>query len=357
MNAHPYKTLDKRAFWRTSVAEPAPGEVDPVGIAKFTLSRTDAVATAGSCFAQHIARHLKGAGFNYLVTETAHPLIPAYIADRYGYGLFTARYANVYTSRQMIQLLERAYGLFVPADDMWAAPGGALIDPFRPQIQPGGFPTREEFEADRAQHFAAVRTAVETLDCLVFTLGLTECWLAREDGAAYPVCPGVSGGAFDEAKHVFHNLTVGEIVADLTRIIEFVLARNPAARFIFTVSPVPLVATASDKHVLTATTYSKSVLRAAAGEVADGRANVAYFPSYEIVTGGYSRGSYFADDLRSVTNDGVAHVMRLFLKHYGAGAGEDDAAAAPAAEAPRPQRSLAELTALVCEEEALQKFA
>ena len=41
-----------------------------------------------------------------------------------------------------------------------------------------------------------------------------------------------------------------------------------------------------------------------------------YFPSYEIITGGYNRGAYFESDLRSVKADGVDHVMRLFLSHY-----------------------------------------
>ena len=40
---------------------------------------------------------------------------------------------------------------------------------------------------------------------------------------------------------------------------------NENMRFILTVSPVPLVATAGSEHVLAATLYSKSVLRAVAG--------------------------------------------------------------------------------------------
>jgi hypothetical protein len=39
---------------------------------------------------------------------------------------------------------------------------------------------------------------------------------------------------------------------------------------------------------------------------------VAYFPSYEIITAPQLRGAYFAEDLRSVIEEGVAHVMRVF---------------------------------------------
>src|SRR5205823_5578884 len=76
------------------------------------------------------------------------------------------------------------------------------------------------------------------------------------------------------------------------------------------------VATAEPRSVLVATTYSKSVLRVAAEEIANHDPGIAYFPSYEIITGQHTRGRYFASDLRSVTEEGVARVMALFLQHY-----------------------------------------
>ena len=80
---------------------------------------------------------------------------------------------------------------------------------------------------------------------------------------------------------------------------------NPRVKVILTVSPVPLVATAEEAHVLVATTLSKSVLRVAAEVVSARGRDVAYFPSYEIITGPQARGRYFAEDLRSVTDEGV----------------------------------------------------
>jgi hypothetical protein len=111
---------------------------------------------------------------------------------------------------------------------------------------------------------------------------------------------------------------------------------------------VPLAATALDQHVLTATTYSKSVLRVAAGMLAADPA-IQYFPSYEVITGAFSRGAYFAPDLRSVTPDGVDHVMRLFQRHMTEGDG-----AAPAPDAAQDHfAQLKHAVALLCEEEAL----
>jgi hypothetical protein len=348
---HPYRNLPPAAFWRREVAERRMEDVDPVIGSKFRVLRADKIVTAGSCFAQHISRYLSQSGFHYLVTEPAHPLLARHVAESYNYGVFTARYANIYTSRQMLQTLQRAYGLFQPTDDVWIEAEETILDPYRPSIQPGGFSTMEEFRADRAQHFAAVRRAVETLDCFVFTLGLTECCMSRNDGAVYPLCPGVSGGRFDGDLHRFHNLTFGEVIEDLTKIRAFIQSRNPGARFILTVSPVPLIATASGAHVLTATTMSKSVLRAAAGEFAASREDVVYFPSYEIITGSYARGRYFDENLRDVTAAGVAHVMRLFLLHCG----EVGAEPAQRAEADVAFDTEA-LIRSVCEEEALRRF-
>jgi hypothetical protein len=92
-------------------------------------------------------------------------------------------------------------------------------------------------------------------------------------------------------------------------------AVNARAKVILTVSPVPLVATAEDSHVLVATTYSKSVLRVAAEAIVRRRSSVAYFPSFEIVTGPQAQGRYFDADLRSVTEAGVDRVMDLFSLH------------------------------------------
>jgi GSCFA family protein len=352
--AHPYQSLPDSAFWRQSVAETPASDVDPVVATPFTLSRDDRVAAAGSCFAQHIGRYLSNAGLRYLVTEEAHPLADPATAHEFGYGVYTARFGNLYTARQLRQLLTRAYGTFRPRDDVWREADGTFVDPFRPRIQPKGFPTLAEYEADRAQHFACVRRALEELDVLVFTLGLTECWLSREDGAAYPLCPGVAGGTFDPTRHEFHNFTVDEIVADLTEFVADLRRVNPRARLILTVSPVPLIATASERHVLAATTYSKSVLRVAAETVSRTVEGTAYFPAYEIVSGNYTRGRYFASDLRSVTEDGVQHVMSVFLRHY---AGTDiRRPSAPEKPARRGDQTLEEMERLVevqCEEEAL----
>ncbi|MEK0446637.1 MAG: hypothetical protein RLZZ399_1958 [Verrucomicrobiota bacterium] len=313
---HPYQQLAPKAFWRNSVAGIDFREVDPVGSFSLKLSPDSKVATAGSCFAQHISRHLQKAGFCYYVVEDGHPILPEKVRTAHQYGVFSCRYGNIYTAKQLLQLFHRAYGRFHPAEDFWDSGNGVVLDPFRPGVQPGGFASVGEMRADRFQHLAAVRRMFESLDVFVFTLGLTECWQSKRDGAVFPLCPGVKGGIFDASEHIFLNQDASDVVEDMSAFIHELHAVNPGAKVVLTVSPVPLVATAEpDAHALCATTYSKSVLRVAAETLRKAFPHVHYFPSYEIISGTYSRGRYFAEDLRSVTEEGVNHVMRLFIQH------------------------------------------
>ena len=349
----PYSTFPPASNWYKSVSGCAPREIDPCGEPTFQITRETRIATAGSCFAQNIARALSANGFTHFLTEKAPGFIPADLQRRFGYGIYSARYGNIYTVRQLLQLALRAFGMFKPAEPFWRDDAG-YVDPFRPAIQPGGYDTPRQALRDRIQHMDAVRRMFLHAEIIVFTMGLTEAWRSLQDGAVFPVCPGCGNGAFDAAKYEFHNFDYDEILDDFKQLHALIKARNPGVKFLLTISPVPLVATASGDHVLNATVYSKSVLRAAAGKLSRVLPDVHYFPSYEVVTSPAAGGRYFTDDLRTVTQAGIAAVMELFFKHFAShipistGAG-----AAPAIEMSPPRAALARQAALVCEEEML----
>ncbi|QAU35549.1 GSCFA domain-containing protein [Janthinobacterium sp. 17J80-10] len=348
--SNPYLGLTNHQFWRRGVERVTMKDVDPVVRAGFSLAPAHKVATAGSCFAQHISRTLQKNGFNYYVAEDGDGLATDETLRR-NFGVFSARFGNLYTARQLLQLFDRAYGAFTPQEGHWVREDGRLVDPFRPQIEPDGFATLEDLEQSRQAHFAAVRRMFETLDVFVFTLGLTEAWRSKQDGAVYPLAPGVAGGAFDTRLHEFVNFGVADVVADMNAFIGRLQRVNPAARMIVTVSPVPLIATYENRHVLVATSYSKAVLRAAAEEVCNANATMCeYFPSYEIITGNYTRGEYFDNDLRSVKQEGVDHVMRLFLLHYSTGQ-------QISTHNESLMRENAQVNAIVCDEEAIDRGA
>lgn len=317
--SHPYIGKPDRQFWRKEPGLTDPGLLDPVDTVPFRISRTDRVVTAGSCFAQHVARALTKAGYCHHITEQAHPIVPPKLAKAHNYGVFSARYGNVYTARQLRQLIGRAYGTFSPLAQTWSAMNGGVVDPFRPQIQPGGFGDAEELAVDRRQHLLATRSAFEEMDVFIFTLGLTEAWLDCRDGAVFPLAPGVAGGSEFQAHAEFRNFDEAEVYEDLSAAIRFLKMRRPGVRIVLTVSPVPLNATYEDRHVLLSNTWSKSVLRVAAEKCARRIPGCHYFPSFEIITSPHVGARYFASDRREVTRQGVDHVMRLFLKHLADG--------------------------------------
>lgn len=353
---NPYKTRPAHNFWARAVARPAPGDVAPGAGLRPVIGPETRVATAGSCFAQHVARAMVSDGLTYYVAEPAPQGMEAQLAQARGYGLFSARYGNIYSTRQLLQLIRRAYGSFTPSQTAWQTPEG-FIDPFRPNIGET-FESVAALEAARAAHLAQVREMFETLDVFVFTLGLTEGWVDRRCGAAYPVTPGAVTRQADPADFAFENADYPQIRRELTEFLGELARVNPAAQVILTVSPVPLIATYGEDDVLSATTYSKSVLRAVAGDMARDFAAVQYFPSYEIITGAYNRGAYFEPDLRGIRPEGVAHVMGVFRRALVIGAQQGaPRAALPAqagdARAARIEQDIAAQMDIVCDEELL----
>jgi len=331
---HPYSNLPPRAFWKKFVSDVAWRDLPLNDTPKFQLLRSDKVATAGSCFAQHIARYMKKVGMAPYIAEPAHPLMHQFGGEVESYQQFSARYGNIYTTRQCLELFQQAFGQRPMIEDFFEQEG-RWYDLVRPSVVKAGFASLEEARADRAYHLGRVKHMFETADVFIFTLGLTECWLNTETGHTYPACPGTVKGEFDPEKHVFRNLTCAEVVADLEALVAALTEVNPALKIIFTVSPVPLVATRSERNVLVASSYSKSVLRAAVGEVEMRHAQVAYFPSFEIISHAASFGQYLASDLREVTERGVSHVMGCFLSSFypelAAAGSSSSTAAAPAA--------------------------
>ncbi|HWT04841.1 MAG TPA: GSCFA domain-containing protein, partial [Xanthomonadales bacterium] len=150
------------------------------------------------------------------------------------------------------------------------------------------------------------------------------------------------------ARYEFVNFTAAEVRDDLNAFLARLRGVNASARVVLTVSPQPPIATYEPRHVLVSSAFTKAALRVAADEVERAHANVWYFPGYELVAGGFNRGAYFASDLRTVTPEGVDHVMRLFLAHC---AVAPDSPAAPNG-ALVANEKLADMET-VCDEEAI----
>jgi hypothetical protein len=310
---HPYRNFPDRQFWNRSVSRIGWAEVFLDQPAKFKLSRSDRIASAGSCFARRIAEELTSIGYNYELFESCHPLMGSK-ASEYGYGVFSCRYGNIYSTRQLRQLFEEALELRTPIFRSVRTGPDAFLDLMRPNIGDRAFSSVEEARLDRLHHLSRVREMIEQMQVFVFTLGLTETWFDPAANVVYGSHPAVFQDALPADVAQPLNLGYEDVIDDFEFVLDLIGRhnRNPSVRVILTVSPVALAATHQDTHVLTATSYSKAVLRAAAGKLAATHDNVDYFPSYEIFALSQSFGQFLAEDLRDVNPRGVAVAMRVF---------------------------------------------
>ena len=348
MTAHPYVELPSHQFWRRAVPNIERFKLDPVVKTRFSIAPSDPVATAGSCFAQHISARLASLGFNYLVTEDGASRPSSERAANH-YGVFSARYGNLYTTRQLLQLFQECYGERRPDELAWRRNDGRFVDALRPRVESLGYDDIDAVLADRAMHLAAVRQMFENCAVFVFTLGLTEAWRSSGDGTVFPLAPGVNGGVYETARYEFVNFDADDVTSDLRAFLERLKVVNPQVKVLLTVSPVPLIATFEPRHVLVSNTYSKAVLRVAAESILRRFDWVDYFPSFEIITGNFNDSAYYEADYRSINALGVDHAMRCFINHYAQGLKRS---------VPHPSMSLpaSSDSGVICDEETLDQI-
>lgn len=317
---NPYSSLDAKYFWAPSVGKREPLEIERLWTPKRNVTKRHKISTYGSCFAQYFGKALVARGYKWMQYEQPPEELSKENALHFNYGVFTTRTANIYTASLLQQWVEWSLGVSTPPSEVWEKEG-RFYDPFRPMIEPNGFESEEEVYFSREKTLDAFRQSFEDANIFVFTLGLTESW-KNSEGYEYPMCPGTAGGSFNANKHHFHNQSFREIRASLLRATNLMLNVNPKLRFLLTVSPVPLTATMSGNHVLTATVESKSILRTVAGDLATTKPQkYDYFPSYEIISSTPFQGMFYNDNKRTVKQEGVDFVMNSFFKcideHFG----------------------------------------
>ena len=155
------------------------------------------------------------------------------------------------------------------------------------------------------------------MEVFIFTLGLTETWMNKDKTIVYPTAPGVVGGRFEQNKFTWVNSNFLDIIKDFKSFEETLqsIRDGKPYRILLTVSPVPLTATYSDKHILTANVYSKATLRSVAGYLSEINDHIDYFPSYELIINPRNHSSWYEANLRSVRSEAVENVMNIFLEN------------------------------------------
>ncbi len=141
----------------------------------------------------------------------------------------------------------------------------------------------EEYGYDPAVQAETKRIFDET-DVFILTFGLSEVWYDEPTGEVF--WRTIPKDVYDPERHRFRVSTVEENKDNLRAIYRLIRKHRPDAKVLFTLSPIPLIATFRDNSCITSNSVSKAVLRVAIDEVVREVADegvLSYWPSYELV--------------------------------------------------------------------------
>ena len=265
------------------------------------------VLAIGSCFAQHIAAHLRKVRKGLRVNQ-GHDIGKGkgQAISKGGVNLFTfgAGFVTTLTVRQQFEwaLGEREIKeatLYVEGERDQSEGIRRL------QHMPVGPETR-----------AASRAVIEEADVIIITVGLAEIWYDILTGEAF--FGAVPTFKYNPERHGFRVTTVEENRENLIALYQLLRRHKPGVPIIFTVSPIPLIATFRPVSCLTANSVSKAIVRVAVDELMRAFPDddlLLYWPSYEIVMDVYGPAA-FQEDRRHIRPAVVTQIMETFEKVY-----------------------------------------
>jgi len=239
------------------------------------------IVAFGSCFAANITKWLEAREFK-VASEKDGEVADTYLV-RFGEGLVTT-----FAIRQQFEWALRGKTFL---NELWHdKDGNAHLQDARLQ--------------------GKTRSLIMKGDVFIITLGLSEIWYDEPTGEAF--WRAVPADKHDPARHKFRVSTVSENKENLVEIVKLIRGVRPEAKVIFTVSPIPLVATFRSNSCITSNAASKAILRAALDEMLreaeDSR--LYYWPSYEIVMNAFQQP--WCEDRRHVIPEVLDFVMTQF---------------------------------------------
>lgn len=244
------------------------------------IDRKTRITAFGSCFAENISKWLTERNYSVLTEEEESK---SYVV-RFGEGM-----VNSFVIRQQ---LEWAFENKIYDEELW-----------------------HDYEARAFGYDEEVRQ--ETLgifnqtDLFIITFGLSEIWYDEVTGGVF--WRAVPRQHYDKARHKFRIASAEENKENLRAIYQMIRKYRPESKIIFTLSPIPLVATFRNNSCITSNSVSKANLRVAIDEVYrefTGDGVLFYWPSYEIVMDVFPDRWIF--DRRHVKKPILEFVMKLF---------------------------------------------
>jgi hypothetical protein len=255
------------------------------------IRRDTCVTAFGSCFAQHITQYLQDKGYktgaSFIDKEMLSDFHDSHVIE-FGEGI-----VNTFA---ILQQFEFAYEGKQFAENLWFGSNGQLAE-----------------YNDRIRD--ATARLFEQTEVFILTLGLSEVWYNKRSGEVF--WRAIPKEQFDPEIHGFKVSTCEENINNLEQLYALIRKHKPDAPIIFTLSPIPLVATFRPVSCLTASTVSKAILRTALDELIRNHqkdTHLHYWPSYEIVKE-FFRDPYVEDN-RHVKPEVLETVMRKFEQHY-----------------------------------------
>lgn len=300
----------------TAMARFKSGDFMPVNVTpKFKIAKDSSVFTIGSCFARNVENSLVDAGVDVITTHfDFEPELLLKSVGAMENKPNPRSLLNKYSTQAIYSELYRVLEKTSPKDcgfleieaEKWVDPQLAAI------LKPLSF-----------EKLAMLRNKVEVLvqriceaDVVFITLGLSETWFDNVSGlylnsSPPPKLMPSAGNRFE-----FINSNYEQCMSAINDAIKLVRKHgNNDVRFVLTVSPVPMSTTWTSGDIITANTYSKSLLRIVAQTLADMYEYIDYFPSYEMVVNSPRTLAWKNDELH-VAPAMVEFAVNRFLSEY-----------------------------------------
>ncbi len=276
----------------------------------FSIDQDDQIFAIGSCFAREIERAMMRLGFD---------VVSKNLGD-VGAGEDFQWLRNKFTTKSILQDLK--WALDGATDDELAATY-ATSDDGKTWTNLGFGGSHATIPVALDELLVAHRLWLEQIalirNCrvVVMTLGLSEAWYDSRTGTYTNIAPTRQVVASDPERYQMHVLSYPQLLEDLEACWSLLRKHCRAdQKMLLTVSPVPLHATFRGQDVMTANCYSKSTLRAVAEAFCMAHGDVAYFPSYEIVTLADRKEAWVSADYRHVNSTMVDHIMHAAMSAY-----------------------------------------
>jgi len=240
------------------------------------FSKFDKITAIGSCFASNF---VKWFSTKYDVNN----------ANRNSYLIrFNEGFVNTYS---LLQQFEWALEKKIPQNTLWYDKQNKIL----------------EYDEEVRQ---STNDLLVNTDHFIITLGLSEVCYHKDNGCVF--WRAVPKDYFDYKIHGFRNTTVDENTSNLVELVRIIKKYNNSAKIIFTLSPIPLIASFRNAPIIQSSLVSKSILRISIDNVLNRlcEEDLYYWPSYELINTLFP--NKFESDGRHVQKCVLNFIMTLF---------------------------------------------